>query len=511
MKRPNVIFITSDQHRADAIGPENPRVHTPHLDRMAQQGTRFAACVTPNLVCQPARASILTGLLPSLHGVRDNGIDLPPAAGEKGFAARLRGAGYRTAFFGKAHFSTKSTFQPTGTPEDRNSGHLYEAGWTGPYMGFDYLQLIVLGHFHKPPPPGLPLVGHWERWLMSRGRGEALEEWKRPFRPGIDAAQTWSSSLPVAWHSSSWTADRAIEWIHAQAGQGPLCAWISFPDPHHPFDCPMPWSQVHRPEDMLLPTHREQDLDRRPWWHRASLENKPVVADPEMLKYRESGTRITRQSDEQLAAMTANYYSMVSLVDHSVGRILDALERAGIQDETYVVFASDHGEMLGNHGLYLKHPTPYEDLLRVPLVVRGPGVAPGQVVDEPVSTLDLGPTFLEWAGSPADRSAFNGTSLAALAAGERQPRQAAYSEWHVDASRCGVELRLETVRTRTAKLTIERGSGAGELYDLAADPGEMDNLFEAPAAAGLRRELEALLDRKPRPAQTVRLPIVGMA
>ena len=120
-KKTNILFITSDQQRGDCYGFEGRRVKTPHLNEMAQRGTRFQACITPNLVCQPSRASILTGLLPRTHGVSDNGIDLPTAVGERGFAGTLSHAGYQTALIGKAHLSSAQTFAPTGTPECHES------------------------------------------------------------------------------------------------------------------------------------------------------------------------------------------------------------------------------------------------------------------------------------------------------------------------------------------------------------------------------------------------------
>ena len=136
---PNILFITSDQQRADCYGFEGRRVKTPHLDAMARAGTRFAACITPNLVCQPSRSSILTGLLPRTHGVGDNGIDLPPEMGERGYATALSDRGYATALIGKAHFNTSHTFAPTGTPECRASSANFGADWDGPYMGIDHV------------------------------------------------------------------------------------------------------------------------------------------------------------------------------------------------------------------------------------------------------------------------------------------------------------------------------------------------------------------------------------
>ncbi|MGQ0524383.1 MAG: sulfatase-like hydrolase/transferase [Betaproteobacteria bacterium] len=496
-KRPNILLITSDQQRADCNGFENPHLRTPHIDRLAREGTRFSACITPNLVCQPSRASILTGLLPLTHGVWDNGVDLEPRVGEQGFAGTLARAGYDTAFLGKAHFATKSTFAPTGTPECNKSQARYGADWHGPYMGFQHVELCVLGHMHRTRPLERPPVGHYERWLLARGaHEEGLKLWAEETRPGTGAAQTWYSRLPAAWHYSTWIGDRAAQWLAQRQKDRPFCAWVSFPDPHHPFDCPEPWSLMYDPKDVPLPVNRKKDLERRPWWHKASLENQPQLADPTMLKFRAEGSRMPDQSDAQLAEMTANYYGMISLIDHNVGRILAALDERGLADNTLVIYTTDHGDMLGNHGLYLKGPTPYEDLLRVTLAVRGPGVAAGAIVREPVSTLDLASTMYDFSGCPAPQP-LQSRSLKPLLSGTAEKRAAAYSEWHVHPSRCGVWLKLRTVRTRTHKCTFELESGAGELYDLVNDPQEMNNLFDDVGYARIRKELEELMRARP--------------
>lgn len=496
-KRPNILLITSDQQRADCNGFENPHIRTPHIDRLAREGTRFSACITPNLVCQPSRASILTGLLPLTHGVWDNGVDLEPGIGEQGFAGTLARAGYDTAFIGKAHFATKSTFAPTGTPECNKSQARYGPDWRGPYMGFQYAELCVLGHLHRTRPLERPPAGHYERWLAARGTNEeGLRLWAAETRPGTGAAQTWYSALPAAWHSSTWLGDRAVRWLAARPRGRPFCAWISFPDPHHPFDCPEPWSLMYDPKDVPLPVNRRKDLERRPWWHKASLESTPQLSDPTMLKFRAEGSRMPDQTDAQLAEMTANYYGMISLIDHNVGRILTALDELDLSRDTLVIYTTDHGEMLGNHGLYLKGPTPYEDLLRVTLLVRGQGVVSGANVGEPVSTLDLASTMYDYAGVQAPRP-LQGRSLKPLLSGAAETRDAAYSEWHVHPSRCGVALKLRTIRTRTHKCTFELESGAGELYDLVNDPNEMRNLFDDPSYSGLKTQFEELLRARP--------------
>jgi len=371
--------------------------------------------------------------------------------------------------------------------------------------------LNVLGHLHRTRPLEQPPVGHYERWLSSRSGGEGVKLWVTETRPGTGAAQTWYSALPVAWHSSTWIGDRAIRWItDASRKDAPFCAWVSFPDPHHAFDCPEPWSLMYDPKDMVLPKHRVRDLERRPWWHKASLEGKPQLADPVMLKFRAEGSRVPDQSDAQLAEMTANYYGMISLIDHNVGRIMSALEAAGVADNTLVIYATDHGELLGNHGLYLKGPTPYEDLLRVTMVARGPGVASRQLVVEPVSTLDLAATFYEYAGVSAPGE-MQSRSLKKLLNGGAQTRDVAYSEWHLHASRCGVALKLRTVRTKKFKCTFELESGAGELYDLENDPVEMHNLFDDAGYAHVRKELHDMMRARPGVVRDQLAEPIGMA
>jgi arylsulfatase A-like enzyme len=190
---PNILLITSDQQRGDCYGFEGRKVKTPHLDKMAKNGTRFTACITPNVVCQPSRASILTGLLPRTHGVCDNGIDLDDAIGTGGFAGQFAKAAYKTGFLGKAHFSTFHTFAPTGRPECRSSTQDYGPDWSGPYMGFNHVELMVGGHnIHLPQRP--PHGQAYERWYYADGRGDEKNAlYATHLCPDVGAAQTWHS------------------------------------------------------------------------------------------------------------------------------------------------------------------------------------------------------------------------------------------------------------------------------------------------------------------------------
>lgn len=507
MSRPNILLISADQQRADCFGFEGRKIKTPHLDELAASGTRFSNCITPCVVCQPARASILTGQLCRTHGVHDNGIDLDPAIGERGFAGALSQAGYDTAFFGKAHFATYHTFEPTGRAECLKSSADWPADWYGPYMGFNHVELMLVGHnWFLPEKP--PAGQHYERWFYADGRGDVKNALYRENAGDTGgAAQTWHSRLPVAWHNSTWTADRAIDWLRHQPHDQPFCAWVSFPDPHHPFDCPEPWSRLHDPADVDLPPQRVRDFDKRPWWHEAAMTKEPE-GSAESIETRKSYSRIQPQSDEQLREIIANTYGQIALIDHQVGRLMIALAEAGLADNTYVIYISDHGDWLGDHGLVLKGPMHYEGLLRVPMLVRGPQISLGKVIEDPVSTLDLGPTFLEWSGATPILTQ-HGSSLCNVLAGSAS-RPFAMNEWELLPGRAGVALSLRTVRTRRHKLTVDLRSGAGELYDLQYDPNEMRNLFDEPEAREVRRELEDYLAQRPDDIGPNRRP-VGMA
>ena len=503
--KPNILFITSDQHRWDCYGFEGRKIKTPNLDRMAANGTRFSNAITPNLVCQPARASILTGMLPLTHGVYDNHVSLDPKVGETGWARRLADAGYDSAFIGKPHLGVNPDNTPYGAPESREESAEFPEDWAGPYMGFDLAEIMILGHWHDLLPCEEPPRGQtFERWFWNHGEwGDAWRLWAEDAGPSPEAAQTWFSKLPAEWHSTTWVTERTLDFLDNYTGEAhSFCAWVSYPDPHHPFDCPEPWSRLHHEDGVDISRTHKRDLDNRPWWHRASLERLPQAKREREKKLRMEYSRIDPQTNRQLAQMTANYYGEIAFIDDGVGQILAKLEESGLADNTYVIFTSDHGDLLGDHGLYLKGPTPYEALLRLGMICQGPGVPAGKVVGEPVSSMDYAATFYDWAGveKPED---IQSASLAGILSGNDDTRDVAYSEWNQQPSRTGVELNLRTVRTKTAKLTLELISGAGELYDLSDDPDEMVNRFDDPGVAVLQKELTDMINARPGPIMDV--------
>ncbi len=506
MRRKNLLVITTDQHRGDSFGFEGCIVKTPHLDELAYAGTRFSNCITTNAMCQPARASMLTGLYPLTHGVIDNGIDLPIESGEAGFAGQMAASGYKTAFIGKAHFSSYNTFEPTGTPECNKSHLSYDKDWRGPYMGFENVELVVLGHELKEMAK-YPKGKHYENWLRKDGNGEKkLELYGKKLPPDVGAIQTWNSALPVNWHHSSWIGNQVVNYLNKQNKKTPFCLWASFSDPHLPMDCPEPWSRLHHPDEVDIPKFRARELEKRPWWHRAYVENKSV--DPEMDKdiynHELSLTRLPKRNgrarnysdnEKQLRHTIANYYGMISLVDHNIGRIMTTLDDLGLSEDTIILFTSDHGDWLGDHGMMFKGPMFYEGLLRVGMILKGPGIPKNYICHDPVSNMDTAATLMDYADIPPTYS-LHSKSLRPLIEQKGLSRDYAYGEWDLNPNHWGLDLKLRVVRTKQHKLTLELNSGEGELYDLKEDPHETTNLFEENVS--FKRELEDMINSRPK-------------
>jgi arylsulfatase A-like enzyme len=505
----NVLLVTTDQQRADTIGAYGSRLQaTPALDRLAAAGVRFDACRTQNPYCQPARATILTGRYPSSHGVHSNGVDFPQDEVGTTLSAVLAAAGWTTAFRGKAHFASTYPLTPTGALESVDGSATLPEGWRGPYMGFTDVELVLFGHhLHLgtqpipehwgPPPRGL----HYARYLFRDGAEPGMRRLRlmtpaAALRPA-SAPETWASALPEEDHPTTWIADRTIAFLAAVDRARPWFCWTSFTDPHHPMDPPAPWCDRYDARDMTLPPRHPEELDRKPLFHRLWTRGLP----PPMSWANPGGARL---SDRELAEMMAGYYGMVAQLDHAIARVLEALAASGQAGDTLVIVTTDHGELLGDHQMLFKGPLHYDGLLRVPLLVRGPGVLPA-VVAAPVGTIDLVPTILELAGLPIPASV-DGRSLRPFLTGGGEPR-----EWVLTENDHEMQMRmyLRTITTARHVLTrYETEPGTGELYDRALDPGEFENRWDDPAYAGVRSDLLALLRDVVNPAPR-RLPNTG--
>jgi len=475
---PNILFIVTDQQRWDTLGCYgNDIVETPNLDALAEDGVLFEDTHCTHPLCTPSRASLLTGRYPSTHGLWRNGVPLDED--ETTVADVLGENEYDTGLVGKAHFSPYHSDDPERFPEsvrpapdDPAEDWEFWREFEGPYYGFDHLE-ISIGHGDY----GIN-GGHYGLWLHENHRDEAhLFDQEHALEDSDPAYPSWKSATPVELHSTTWVADRSIEYIEDHSDGEPFFLWAGIPDPHPPFDPPAPYCDMYDPEEVPLPVDREgtvwEDVDLPRYVEHYYLEREKVP-DPSVEKIRE---------------IVAHYYGMVSLIDDAVGRMLAALEREGIADETLVVFTSDHGEWLGDHGLWTKGAVHTRGVTQVPMMFRWPGVGQsGRRVSSVASQIDLVPTLVDAAGVEIPYGA-QGTSLRPVLTGEREAvrpyalvehyHEAYRDDWGMGAvvNWTDEPIVMKTLITDEHRLSEVEGieTDYGELFDREADPGETDN------------------------------------
>jgi arylsulfatase A-like enzyme len=483
--RPNLLLITSDQQHWNTLGCLNPELSTPNLDRLAQQGTRFARAYCPNPTCTPTRASIITGQYPSQHGAWSLGTKLPETAHTVG--EDLSAAGYRTALVGKAHFQQLlgteeyPSLEANAVPPGGHTMHDLDfwREFTGPFYGFERAEMARnhTDEFH---------VGqHYALWMEEKG----CANWRDYFRPpaGNNDSQRWRWLIPEEYHYDTWIAERTHALMTQYRDQGErFFLWASFLDPHPPYLVPEPWDTRYDPERLTLPSIVPSEHDRNPIHFRMTQE-----ANPDFSAWHETGqwthglhSHLRERS--LLARDVATYYGMISLMDRYIGRILDSLEALGLAENTLVVFTTDHGHFFGHHGLIAKGPFHYEDMVKVPFLVRWPGkVAAGACSSALQSLVDLAPTFLGAAGLPIPRQ-MTGVDQSAVWRGEAaQARDHVIVENHHEPTTIHVKTYVED----RYKLTVYYQRPYGELFDLQEDPGELHDLWDCPAHASLKAEL----------------------
>lgn len=480
--RPNILLITSDQQHWTSMGFRNPELHTPNLDRLAREGVSFERAYTTNPTCTPARASILTGQYPSQHGAWALGTKLPETALTVG--AELVRAGYGAALVGKAHFqplvSTREYPSLEAHPilHDRD----FWRSFHGPWYGFEHIE-IARNHTDESH------VGqHYALWLEEKG----LEDWRRYFQPLDGPRHSWPGGrweLPEEFHPSAWIAERANALIDRYARSAkPFFLWASFFDPHFPHIVPAPWDTMYDPAVLRVPQAAPGEHERNPPHFRLTQEEHPDFAwhrdDPEGFGRR--GLRSHRHSREWMAKDLAIHYGMISLMDKYIGAILDRLDELDLARDTLIVFTSDHGDFFGQHGMIHKGTFLYEDMIRVPFVVRSPGCGIAGAESPAIQSLaDLAPSFLGAAGAPIPRS-MTGVDQSAVWRGERAAaRQYAFIEDRHQPNRLCAKCRVD----ERYKITVYRNQNYGEMFDLAEDPGEIRNRWDDPAAAALKSEL----------------------
>jgi arylsulfatase A-like enzyme len=468
---PNILWICTDQQRWDTLGCYgNPFVRTPNLDRLAAGGHRFDFAFCQNPVCTPSRASFLTGRYPRTTRGRQNGQSIP--ADEIPVTRLLADAGYVCGLSGKLHLSA---CHPDAHP-------LGERRIDDGYQVF---------HWSHHPAPEHPRANHlanaYSLWL--RGRGRTFE------RRASGLSDHVQFGPPEEDHQTTWCADRAIEFIESARAYGrPWLFSFNCFAPHHPFDPPESYLRryLDRLDAIPRPNAREGEPAEKTAWQRIDHAGA----------YGGHGMSAAAMTERDHLLVRAAYWAMCDLIDVQVGRMLDALDRTDQRANTIVIFMSDHGELLGDHGLYLKGPHFYEPAVRVPLVVSWPAGAPGGAArGELVELVDLAPTLLEAAGLAVPRR-MQGRSLLPLlrgTAGAGAAREDVYCEFYNSNFNYDPPAYATMVRTRDHKLVRYHESREGELYDLRADPGESHNLWGRPGARDVQAAMLARLsDRMAR-------------
>ncbi|MEM8767270.1 MAG: sulfatase-like hydrolase/transferase [Pseudomonadota bacterium] len=505
-RKRNILFITTDQMRYDALGCNGGAVaRTPALDALAASGINYRRAHNQNVVCMPARATIITGQHVGSHGVWMNGVALPED--QPTVAHHLQAHGYRTALLGKAHFEPW-----LGDPEAFYENRMARLGSQGPHRGFERMELA--NHFFEGH-------SHYDLWM-----NEHLPE-KARFYPMVGekgqntvshgatgAVQVWPMEVPRELYHTEWVADRTINWLSELEAEDPFFCWMSFPDPHHPWDVPaselhrIPWQEVPLPR-----LYREDAAERE-----ALLDQKPKhwrgYYDGTLWTNLESPREFVpaAMSADQVREINAMTHIENELIDEACQRVFNYLAAADRLADTDIIFTTDHGELQGDFGLLFKGPYHIDALMRLPLIWQpapSSGLAPAEVT-APVGHLDLASTFCHIADVPIPDYCEGQRLPVSDAEARDQQRECVLTEW--DSEHGPVNMHLKSLYDRSGWLYTGYGKShlyegtEGELYNMTEDPDQLRNRWDDPACAGIRAELAAKLEATLPPPREPRLP-----
>lgn len=455
--KPNILYIYPDQHRGDTMGcAGNPAARTPNIDTLAAEGVTFSRCHTNSPLCMPARASMMNGLYVNEHGVWNNSV----VADRKGqsHVRNIRDAGYHTAVVGKTHLYVHGGAVHT----NRHIDELNEWGFehthelTGPLASFrlgspytDYLEEKGLLELHRQ---GI-------RTYIEGMRRRLLHPWEEP-----------PSYLPVEDHLDAYTGRVAADWIRNYSGERPFYLQVLFPGPHDPFDSPAEHRARCNPEDIPL-----------------AIMDRPQPPVSPLVERILRMSRLDDMTESRNRVMRSYYYGKVALIDDGVGLILQALQDRGLLDNTWVIYGSDHGEMVGDHRLSHKMVF-YEGAVNIPCIFRPPGGVKGWTSWALTGQIDVTATLLDIAGAAPLPGSDSRSLLPQVQAGPGAPGADAGKEVILSEV-----FGFSMVRTERYKMCVDaRTREPVELYDMETDPQELHNLVQEPSLEHVRREL---LDR----------------
>ncbi|GAA4214480.1 sulfatase family protein [Actinocatenispora rupis] len=451
MTRPNILFVMSDDHAAHAIGAYGSVVNaTPQIDRIAAGGVRVDNAFCTNALCAPSRAAILTGTYNHVNGVTTLPTDLDNS--QPTFVSALHDAGYATAIVGKWH----------------------------------------LGHGPRHDPRG------FDSWTVLPDQGEYHDP--TFLDNGVERV--------IRGYVTDVTTDLALDWLDTVPAGQPFCLMVHHKAPHRPWEPDAAHAHLYDDVDIPVPdTFFDDYAGRAEAARTATMRVSRDLTATDLKQPVPAGLSAADEARWKYQRYLKDYLRCVASVDDNVGRLLDELDARGLTDDTIVVYTSDQGFFLGDHGWYDKRFM-YEESLRMPLLVRYPReIAPGTATGTMVSNVDFAQTFLDYAGVPApDR--MQGRSLRGVLAGDTPPdwREVHYYRYWEHGSRPHHVRAHYGIRTPRYKLIFYYSDGLGlpgtsderfapewELFDLTTDPRELHSVYDDPAYAGVRVELTELL------------------
>jgi arylsulfatase A-like enzyme len=490
----NLLFIITDQQRADALScAGNSILKTPHIDSIANEGVRFTNyyCSTP--ICMPNRASFFTGLYPSVHGTRSNGINLNPNLPL--LSGILSESGYHTCNVGKLHFNfyAKSNDRHISSYEEIPNGMIGKLPSSSvpiPYYGFDEIYMAN-GH-------GDVNSGHYYEWLVDKDK-EKADYLKKNI--GNIFELYYETIIPEDLYPTTYIADKSIEFLErfseGKYEKDNFFLHCSFPDPHHPVCPPGKYKEIYKPDDIELPSN---------FGDAKNLLNHPFLGD--QLKDKRFVHLLPQMIDEETAKIfTALTYGTIKMIDDNVGRILNTLEKTGLSENTMIIFTSDHGDYCGDHGLVLKGPAHFRSVINLPLIWKIPRVTSSEITDSLVSTVDLPKTILNLLNVkkkliPENLQGFDISNM--LIDPINKIRRQILIEHDEEIAKDKV-FRLRTMITEKHRLTLYDGyDDFGDIFNYITDPAEVNNLWETDKEVKndlvekLLREIISLRPRTPK-------------
>jgi arylsulfatase A-like enzyme len=454
-KRPNIIFIITDQQRFDTIAALGfPHMDTPNLDRLVNEGTTFTNCHISAPSCAPSRASLFTGYYPHTTGILKNADRW-----EHSWIELLAESGYRCVNVGKMH-----TY-PYHTPLGFHERYVVEN--KDRYLEERY-------YFDE-----------WDKALRARGVVKQQREQYRALPDYNESLGAFDWNLPVELQSDMFVGDMAAWWIDTYPQTEPLFLEIGFPGPHPPYDPSPEYAEPYMKKDLPLLDVTQEELDNQPEpFKKMRVHNTEVDHD--------SVVHMLNPTEEQRHRQRAYYLANVTMIDEKIGKILTSLENKGYLENSIIIFTSDHGDCLTDHGHSQKW-TMYDTITRMPMIVWAPGrIAAGKQIDGLCQQMDIGPTILEWAGVEIPETMEAKSLLPALEGDDWQPRNFVYAEHSKDGILQETDF-MTMVRSKDWKLVHFMDEPWGQLFDLENDPDEVNNLWDDAASQEKKQELLAEL------------------